>query len=239
MQGTLVNLCYTMENHAIATVITYFGSTDHGLGTEVVRGRRGGGTSSKNRLESPLIYIYIVRLLFTAEDADFIAHTEDLQTLMDFFAWIYTTFGLIISLKKPMLTFTPPPGQSYVEPNIFVKGKGLDVVEKNEKIDDDTQGITAKDDIDRLHMTRKRRKILAKLERCADEVNQELEEYKNKNKDWLISIDNNCSLLPPEKGKNKKKKTRKKQVLLKQEKIERAQRYIHFKIEATSQNQWL
>ena len=56
MQGTLVNLCYTMENHAIATMMNYFGSTDHGLGTEV---DRGGGTSSKNRLESPLIYIYI------------------------------------------------------------------------------------------------------------------------------------------------------------------------------------
>ena len=57
MQGTFVNLCYTMENHAIATMMTYFGSTDHGLGTEVDRGR--GRTSSKNRLESPLIYIYI------------------------------------------------------------------------------------------------------------------------------------------------------------------------------------
>ena len=57
MQGTFVNLCYTMENHAIATMMTYFGSTDHGLGTEVDRG--WGGTSSKNRLESPLIYIYI------------------------------------------------------------------------------------------------------------------------------------------------------------------------------------
>ena len=42
----------------MATMMTYFGSTDHGLGTEVDRGR-GGGTSSKNRLESPLRYIYI------------------------------------------------------------------------------------------------------------------------------------------------------------------------------------
>ena len=58
MQGTFVNLCYTMENHAIATMMTYFGSTDHGLGTEVDR-VLGGGMSSKNRLESPLIYIYI------------------------------------------------------------------------------------------------------------------------------------------------------------------------------------
>ena len=60
MQGTFVNLCYTMENDAIATMMTYFGSTDHGLGTEVDRVCvGGGGTSSKNRLESPLIYIYI------------------------------------------------------------------------------------------------------------------------------------------------------------------------------------
>ena len=57
MQGTFVNLCYTTENHAIATMMTYFGSTDQGLRTEVDRGR--GGTSSKNRLELPLIYIYI------------------------------------------------------------------------------------------------------------------------------------------------------------------------------------
>ena len=55
MQGTLVNLCYTMENHAIATMMTYFGSTDHGLGTEIDRGQK----SSKNRLESPLIYIQV------------------------------------------------------------------------------------------------------------------------------------------------------------------------------------
>ena len=38
MQSTFVNLCYTMENHAIATMMTYFGSTDHGLGTEVDSG---------------------------------------------------------------------------------------------------------------------------------------------------------------------------------------------------------
>ena len=42
MQSTFVNLCYTMENHAIATMMTYFGSTDHGLGTEVdIRPREG------------------------------------------------------------------------------------------------------------------------------------------------------------------------------------------------------
>ena len=56
MQGMFVNLCYTMENHAIATMMTYFGSTDHGLGTEVDRG--WGARVAKNRLESPLIYIH-------------------------------------------------------------------------------------------------------------------------------------------------------------------------------------
>ena len=47
MQGTFVNLCNTMENHAIATMMTYFGSTDHGLGTEVDRGRGGGARVAK------------------------------------------------------------------------------------------------------------------------------------------------------------------------------------------------
>ena len=60
MQGRFVNLCYTMENHAIATMMAYFGSTDHGLGTEVDRVR--GGTSNKNRLESPLTYIECNRM---------------------------------------------------------------------------------------------------------------------------------------------------------------------------------
>ena len=54
MQGRFLNLCYTMENHAIRiTMMTYFGSTDHGLETEVDR-VQGGSTSSKIRLESPL-----------------------------------------------------------------------------------------------------------------------------------------------------------------------------------------
>ena len=67
MQSTFVNLCYTMENHAIATMMTYFGSTDHGLRTEVDRVCvwGGGGTSSKNRLESPLIYIYIYIYIYS------------------------------------------------------------------------------------------------------------------------------------------------------------------------------
>ena len=68
MQGTFVNLCYTMENHAIATMMTYFRSTDHGLGTEVDGG--GGVASSKNRLESPLIYIYIYKVSMCTQKND-------------------------------------------------------------------------------------------------------------------------------------------------------------------------
>ena len=84
MQGTLVNLCYTMENHAIATMMTYFGSTDHGLGTEVDRGC--GGMSSKNRLESPLIYIHLYLHTHTH------THTH-----------IYITSEDIVKYKKHML----------------------------------------------------------------------------------------------------------------------------------------
>ena len=56
MQGTFDNLCYTMENHAIATMMTYLGPRTTGWELKLTE---GGGTSSKNRLESPLIYIYI------------------------------------------------------------------------------------------------------------------------------------------------------------------------------------
>ena len=55
MQGTFVNLCYTMENHAIATMMTYFGSTDHGLGTEVDRGRGGMISKKKARVATDVI----------------------------------------------------------------------------------------------------------------------------------------------------------------------------------------
>ena len=44
-------------------MMTYFGSTDHGLGTEVDR-VRGGSMSSKNRLESPLSDLKIFANIF-------------------------------------------------------------------------------------------------------------------------------------------------------------------------------
>ena len=59
MQGTFVNLCYTMENHAIATMMTHFGSTDHGLGTEIDRVRRGVHEQQKQARVATDIYQYI------------------------------------------------------------------------------------------------------------------------------------------------------------------------------------
>ena len=67
MQGTLVNLCYTMENHAIATMMTYFGSMDHGLGTEV--DRVGDEYQKLARVATDIIYIYIYIYIFTNPSA--------------------------------------------------------------------------------------------------------------------------------------------------------------------------
>ena len=52
----------------------------------------------------------LVRELLYADDADFVAHTEeDMQTLMDRFSEACTAFGLTISLKKTKMMFTPAP----------------------------------------------------------------------------------------------------------------------------------
>jgi hypothetical protein len=72
----------------------------------------------------------LVRELLYADDADFVAHTEeDMQAIMNLFSKACTAFGLTISLKKTKVMFTPPPGHPYVEPNIFVEGTKLDVVD--------------------------------------------------------------------------------------------------------------
>ena len=72
----------------------------------------------------------LLRELLYADDADFVAHTEDdIQDLMDRFAASCTAFGLKISLKKTKVMFTPAPGEPYIEPNIMVHGTRLDVVD--------------------------------------------------------------------------------------------------------------
>ena len=72
----------------------------------------------------------LVRELLYADDADFLAHTEnDMQLIMDNFSRACDAFGLKISLKKTKVMFTPAPGEEYIEPNIFVNGTRLDVVD--------------------------------------------------------------------------------------------------------------
>ena len=71
----------------------------------------------------------LVRELLYVDDADFVAHTEEvMQTLMDRFSEACTAFGLTISLKKPKVMFTPTTGEPYTEPNIMVNGTRLGVV---------------------------------------------------------------------------------------------------------------
>ena len=73
----------------------------------------------------------LIRELLYADDADFIAHTEKgLQHILDRFSNSCEAFGLTISLTKTKVMFTPAPGDQYIEPNIFVHGTRLGVVEK-------------------------------------------------------------------------------------------------------------
>ena len=71
----------------------------------------------------------LVRELLYADDADFVAHTEeDMQRIMDLFSDACDAFGLTISLEKTKVMLTPPPGHQYIEPNIYVKGTRLKAV---------------------------------------------------------------------------------------------------------------
>ena len=72
----------------------------------------------------------LVRELLYADDADFVAHSEeDMQSIMNLFSTACTHFGLTISLEKTKVMYTPPPGQGYIEPNIYVQGTRLKVVD--------------------------------------------------------------------------------------------------------------
>lgn len=56
-------------------------------------------------------------------------YAEDMQCIMDCFSSACDAFGLAISIKKTKVMFTPAPGAPYIEPNIYVKGNRLDVVD--------------------------------------------------------------------------------------------------------------
>ena len=73
--------------------------------------------------------IAAIRDLLYADDCDLVCHTEaDMQKMMDLFSKACSALGLTISLDKTKVMFTPPPGEAYIEPNIFVYGKRLGVV---------------------------------------------------------------------------------------------------------------
>ena len=72
----------------------------------------------------------LFRELLYANYVDFIAHPEEnMPFIMDLFSRVYTAFRLTISLKKTKIIFTPPPGQLYVEPNIFIQSTRLDILD--------------------------------------------------------------------------------------------------------------
>ena len=58
----------------------------------------------------------IVRELLYADDADFIAHSEeDMQSIMNLFSVACSHFRLTISLKKTKAMYIAPPGQPYID----------------------------------------------------------------------------------------------------------------------------
>ena len=78
----------------------------------------------------PKTFQSLVRELLFADDADFVANTEeDMQLIMNIFSRACLAFGLTINLKKTKVMYTPPISQVYVEPNITVEGNRLGVVD--------------------------------------------------------------------------------------------------------------
>ena len=62
--------------------------------------------------------------------ADFVSHSErDMLDIMNCFSTACDAFGLTISIKKTKVMFTPAPGAPYIEPNIYVRERRLDVVD--------------------------------------------------------------------------------------------------------------
>ena len=73
--------------------------------------------------------ITAIRDLLYADDCDLVSHTEeDMQKILDLFSKACSDLGLTISLDKTKVIYSPPPGEPYIEPNLFVYGKRLSVV---------------------------------------------------------------------------------------------------------------
>ena len=97
-----------------------------------IRYRTSGKIFNIRRLSSKTkVFVSLIRDLLYADDCDLVTHTEcDMQHLMDRFSKSCSALGLTISLKKTVVMFQPAPGKLYSEPNIYVCGKRLSVVDK-------------------------------------------------------------------------------------------------------------
>ena len=95
------------------------------------RFRVSGKVFNLRRLDAKtLVSDGLVRELLYADDADLVSHSsDDMQDIMDRFADACTSFGLTISLDKTKVMYTPVPGAEYLEPDIYVYGSRLEVVE--------------------------------------------------------------------------------------------------------------
>ena len=95
-----------------------------------IRFRTSGKVFNLSRMNAKtLVSQALFRELLYADDADLVAHTaEEMQEIMDRFADACTKFGLTISLDKTKVMFSPAPGETYIEPDIFVNGTRLAVV---------------------------------------------------------------------------------------------------------------
>ena len=76
------------------------------------------------------IFLILLREILYAEDINLVTHMEeDTLAVMTLFFRSCTTSRITIRLKKTKVMFTSPKGQSSAEPNIFVQGTRLDVVD--------------------------------------------------------------------------------------------------------------
>ena len=105
-----------------------FGSCDIGI---FIRYRTTGKLFDLRRFNAKSkTFSVLVRDLLYADDCDLVAHSaEDLQVIVDLFSNACSDFGLSISIKKTQVMFTPAPGEPYAEPDIFVEGTRLAVVD--------------------------------------------------------------------------------------------------------------
>lgn len=111
------------------TAVLWYAFHDCDLGV-YFRFRTTGKLFNLRRFQAKTLVIEgLVRELLYADDADLVTHTPaEMQLVMDRFANACTSFGLTISIEKTKVMYTPGPGETLVEPDIFVYGKRLVVV---------------------------------------------------------------------------------------------------------------